>query len=122
METTKEVTQDEVAYRTVVEPLFDLMLVRPIAEEKEKMVGSLYVPDTAKDPPAMGEVLAVGPGQINEQGEHRPLCVSVGAVVLYGKYSGSEVVIDGEELLMLRELDVLGRVYETEITDADFRV
>jgi chaperonin GroES len=75
-------------------------------EETEQMRGGLYIPDTAKEKPQQGEIVAVGPGRFDE-GKRVPMDVKVGDKVLYGKYSGTEVTIEGEQLLILRESDVL---------------
>jgi chaperonin GroES len=89
-------------------PLHDRVLVRRI-EEDEK-VGSIIIPDTAKEKPQQGEILAVGPGARNEDGKIVPLDVKKGDKILFGKWSGSEVKIDGEDLLIMKESDVLGIV------------
>src|SRR6266567_2149984 len=88
-----------------VNPLADRVVVRAL-EESEQMRGGLYIPDTAKEKPQQGEILAVGPGRF-EKDKRVPMDVKVGDKVLYGKYSGTEVTIDGEALLILRESDVL---------------
>lgn len=88
-------------------PLHDRVLVRRI-EEDEKTSGGIIIPDTAKEKPMQGEVLAVGPGSRKESGEIIPLDIRVGDHVLFGKWSGTEVRIDGEDLLILRESDILG--------------
>ena len=88
-----------------VQPLSDRVVVRPL-EETEEMRGGLYIPDTAKEKPQQGEILAVGPGRY-EKGEHVPMELKVGNKVLYGKYSGSEVTIDDQQLLIVKESDVL---------------
>ena len=88
-------------------PLHDRVLVRRIDEE-EKSAGGVIIPDTAKEKPSQGEVIAVGPGARNEQGEIAPLDVQVGDTILFGKWSGTEVKIDGEELLIMKESDVMG--------------
>ncbi len=90
-----------------IRPLHDRIIVRRI-EEQEQMRGGLYIPDTAKEKPQEGEVLAVGNGKILENGTRLQLEVKVGDRVLFGKYAGTEVKIDGEEYLILREDDVLG--------------
>ena len=88
-------------------PLHDRVLVRRVdAEEKTK--GGIIIPDTAKEKPQEGEVVAVGAGAKNEEGKITPLDVKVGDRVLFGKYSGTEVKIDGEDRLILREDDILG--------------
>lgn len=88
-----------------VAPLADRVVVKPL-EEAETMRGGLYIPDTAKEKPQQGEIIAVGPGRY-EDGKRVPLEVKVGDKVLYGKYSGTEVTLDGETRLILRESDVL---------------
>jgi len=88
-------------------PLHDRVLVRRL-EEDEKTAGGIIIPDTAKEKPMQGEVLAVGPGARNEKGEIVPLDVKVGDVVLFGKWSGTEVKIDGEELVIMKESDIMG--------------
>ncbi len=90
-----------------IRPLHDRIIVRRI-EEQEQMRGGLYIPDTAKEKPQEGEVLAVGNGKILENGTRLELDVKVGDRVLFGKYAGTEVKIDEEEYLILREDDVLG--------------
>ena len=88
-----------------VQPLHDRVVVRPL-EEAETMRGGLYIPDTAKEKPQQGEVVAVGPGRF-EKGERIPMELEVGNTVLYGKYSGTEVTVDDEPLLIVKESDVL---------------
>ncbi|GIX47981.1 MAG: 10 kDa chaperonin 5 [Candidatus Tectimicrobiota bacterium] len=88
-------------------PLHDHVLVRRI-EPGEERQGGIIIPDTAKEKPQEGEVLAVGPGKILEDGSRRPVAVSVGNRVIFGKYAGTEVTLDGEEYLVLRESDILG--------------
>jgi chaperonin GroES len=88
-----------------VSPLADRVVIKAL-EETEQMRGGLYIPDTAKEKPQQGEVMAVGPGKY-EDGKLVPMGVKKGDRVLYGKYSGTEVTIDGEQLLILRESDVL---------------
>ena len=88
-----------------VGPLADRVVVRSL-EEAEQTRGGLFIPDSAKEKPQQGEILAVGPGRFDE-GTRVPMELKVGDRVLYGKYSGTEVVIDGEPLLILRETDVL---------------
>src|SRR5215216_1074215 len=88
-----------------VGPLADRVVVRSL-EETEQTRGGLYIPDTAKEKPQQGEIVAVGPGRFDE-GKRVPMEVKVGDKVLYGKYSGTEVTIEGEQLLILRETDVL---------------
>jgi len=88
-------------------PLHDRVLIRRI-EEENKTPGGIIIPDTAKEKPQQGEVVAVGPGARDESGKLIPLDVKVGDKVLFGKWSGSEVTIDGEELLIMKESDILG--------------
>ncbi len=88
-----------------VQPLSDRVVLRAL-EESEEMRGGLYIPDTAKEKPQQGEVVAVGPGRI-EKGERVPMELKKGQTVLYGKYSGTEVTIDDEEYLIVKESDVL---------------
>ncbi len=90
-----------------IRPLHDRIIVRRI-EENEQMRGGLYIPDTAKEKPQEGEVIAVGNGKVLENGTKIALDVKAGDRVLFGKYSGTEIKLDGEEYLILREDDVLG--------------
>ena len=94
---------------TKVNPLADRVVVRAL-EETEQMRGGLYIPDTAKEKPQQGEVVAVGPGKLSEEGKRIEMELKVGDKVLYGKYSGTEVTVDGENYLILRESDVLAIV------------
>ena len=89
-----------------VRPLHDRLLVKRI-EEKETVKGGIIIPDTAKEKPQEGEVLAVGNGKILENGTKIPLDVKVGDKILFGKYSGTEVKVDGDDLLVMREEDVM---------------
>ena len=88
-------------------PLHDRVLVRRL-EEEEKTAGGIIIPDTAKEKPMEGEILAVGSGARNEQGVITPLDVKAGDQVLFGKWSGTEVTVDGEELIIMKESDVMG--------------
>ena len=88
-------------------PLHDRVVVRRL-EEEQKTAGGIIIPDTAKEKPMQGEVIAVGPGARNEKGEVTPLDVKAGDRVLFGKWSGTEVKIDGEELLIMKESDIMG--------------
>jgi chaperonin GroES len=88
-------------------PLHDRVVVRRIDAE-EKTTGGIIIPDTAKEKPQEGEIVAAGPGARNEKGELVPLDVKAGDRVLFGKWSGTEVKIDGEELLIMKESDILG--------------
>jgi len=89
-----------------VKPLNDRVLVLRIGEE-EKTSGGIIIPDTAKEKPQEGKVIAVGPGKVNEEGKKIPLDVKAGDKVLFGKYSGTEIKIDGVEHLIMREDDIL---------------
>jgi len=88
-----------------IKPLHDRVLVKPSVME-EKTAGGIYLPDTAKEKPQEGEVIAVGPGKVTDNGTKIPLEVKVGDKVLYGKYSGTEVTINGVEHLIMRESDI----------------
>ncbi len=88
-------------------PLHDRVLVRRI-EEDEKTAGGIIIPDTAKEKPQQGEVVAIGTGARNESGDITPLDVKSGDRILFGKWSGSEVKVDNEELLIMKESDILG--------------
>lgn len=88
-----------------LKPLADRVIIKPMpAEEKTK--GGIIVPDTAKEKPVIGEIVAVGPGKRSEDGKVIPMEVKVGNKVLYGKYSGTEVTVEGEEYLIMRESDI----------------
>ena len=88
-------------------PLHDRLLVKRL-EDKEQVVGSIIIPDTAKEKPQQAKVLAVGPGRVTDDGKIQPIDAKVGDTVVFGKYSGTEVKVDGDELLIIREDDVLG--------------
>lgn len=92
-----------------VRPLADRVLVKPL-EEKEMKKGGIIIPDTAKERPMEGEVVATGPGKIGEDGKVIPLSLKKGDKILYGKYSGTEIKLDGTEYLLMREDDVLGTI------------
>jgi len=98
-------------------PLHDRVLVRRI-EEDQRTAGGIIIPDTAKEKPSQGEVIAVGPGARNEAGELLALDVKPGDRILFGKWSGTEVKIDGEELLIMKESDILGIVETAKIAKA----
>ena len=89
-----------------VKPLHDRILVKRL-EEKETKKGGIIIPDTAKEKPQEGEVIAVGPGKVGDDGKRQPMDVKAGDKILFGKYSGSEVKLDDKELLIMREEDVL---------------
>ena len=90
-----------------IRPLHDRVIVRRLEEER-KSAGGIVIPDTVKEKPIQGEVMAVGSGKILEDGKVRPVDVKVGDKVLFGKYSGTEVKIDDKEVLVLREEDIMG--------------
>jgi chaperonin GroES len=89
-----------------VKPLADRVIVKPL-EAEEKTKGGIIIPDNAKEKPQKGEVMAVGPGKIADNGQKITMELKKGDKVLYGKYSGTEVTVDGQELLIVRESDVL---------------
>jgi len=89
-----------------VKPLADRVVVLPL-DDDEQMRGSLYIPDTAKEKPQSGKIVAVGEGKLSDEGVRIAPDVEVGQTVLYGKYSGTEVTVEGEEYLILRESDIL---------------
>ena len=93
-----------------IRPLQDRVLVKRLEEEVEKTKGGIIIPDTAKEKPQQGKVIAVGKGKVNDDGKVTPLDVKVGDTILFGKYSGSEIKLDGEEHLIMREEDILGVV------------
>ena len=92
-----------------VRPLHDRVLIKRI-EEEEQVRGGIIIPDTAKEKPQEAEVVAVGPGKLDDDGKRQPMDVSVGDRVLVGKYSGSEIKIDGDEFVILREDEILAVV------------
>ena len=96
-----------------VRPLHDRIIVHRI-EEGEQKVGGIIIPDTAKEKPQQGKVIAVGKGKIEKDGKVTPLDVKAGDTVLFGKYSGQEIKIDGQEYLIMREEEVLGVIEETK--------
>ncbi len=96
---------------TQFRPLHDRVVVKRV-EEETKTRGGIIIPDTAKEKPMQGEVIAVGPGARNEKGELQALDVKVGDRILFGKWSGTEVKLDGDELLIMKESDIMG-VIET---------
>ncbi len=91
-----------------LQPMADRLVVKPI-EREEVTKGGIVLPDTAKEKPQEGEVLAVGPGRMTDEGKRIPMDISVGDVVVYAKYGGTEIKIEGEELVILRESDVLAK-------------
>jgi chaperonin GroES len=92
--------------KTTLRPLHDRVLIKRLEEQDERH-GSIIIPDTAKEKPQEGKVIAVGSGKVTDEGKKLPLDVKAGDRILFGKYSGSEVKIDGDEYLILREEDVL---------------
>ena len=92
-----------------VRPLRDRILIERI-EEQEQRIGGIIIPDTAREKPQQGKVVAVGRGRVNDKGDVFPLDVKVGETVLFGKYAGTEIKVDGKEYLILREDEVLGVV------------
>jgi chaperonin GroES len=92
-----------------VKPMDDRVILKSM-EAQEKTAGGIYIPDNAKEKPQKGEVIAVGPGKMNDKGVRSEMTLKKGDKVLYGKYSGTEVTIDGEEYLIVRETDVLAIV------------
>src|SRR4051794_20289883 len=106
---TREAQSMATATDLKVRPLSDRVVVKAL-EEAETMRGGLYIPDTAKEKPQQGEVMAVGPGKLSDEGKKIDMELKVGDKVLYGKYSSTEVTVDGEQYLILRESDVLAVV------------
>jgi chaperonin GroES len=92
-----------------IRPLDDRVVVKPLDVE-EKTPGGIVLPDTAKEKPQTGEILAVGPGKLMDNGDRAAPAVRVGDHVIYGKYSGTEIKVDGEEVKILREDDILGKL------------
>ena len=93
---------------TTIKPLHDRVIVRRLDETSNQTAGGLFIPDSAKEKPQEGEVIAAGDGKYKENGERQALDVKAGDRVLFGKYSGSEIKIDGEEFLIMREDEILG--------------
>ena len=92
-----------------IRPLHDRVIVRRVEEERTS-AGGIVIPDTATEKPSQGEILAIGKGKLLESGDVRPLDVKVGDKVLFGKYSGTEVKVSGEDVLVMREEDIMGVV------------
>ncbi len=92
-----------------LKPLDDRVVVQPV-EAEEKTAGGLFLPDTAKEKPQRGVVIAVGPGKLLDNGSRAEVNVAIGDEVIYGKYSGSDIEVDGQEVKILRESDVLAKV------------
>ena len=93
---------------TNIKPLHDRVIIRRIEDSTDKTAGGLFIPDTAKEKPQEGEVIAVGEGKYKEDGTRQTLDVKAGDRVLFGKYSGSEIKLDGEEFIIMREDEILG--------------
>jgi chaperonin GroES len=91
-----------------LQPLADRVLVKPM-EKEEKTKSGIYLPDTAKEKPQEGEIMAVGPGKMTDEGKRIPMDLKVGDRVIYAKYGGTEIKIDDEELIILRESDILAK-------------
>ena len=91
-----------------LQPLADRVLVKPI-EKEEKTKSGIYIPDTAKEKPQEGKVLAVGPGKMSDDGKLIPMNLKVGDTVIYSKYGGTEIKVDDDELIILRESDILAK-------------
>lgn len=90
-----------------IRPLHDRVVIRRLEEERTS-AGGIVIPDSATEKPSKGEIMAVGPGNRLDNGDHRALDVKVGDVVLFGKYAGTEVKVDGSELIVMREEDIMG--------------
>ena len=101
---------------TTIKPLHDRVIVRRIDDASNQTAGGLFIPDSAKEKPQEGEIIAAGDGKYKENGERQTLDVKAGDRVLFGKYSGSEIKIDGEELLIMREDEILGIVNRASAT------
>lgn len=93
---------------TTIKPLHDRVIIKRLDESAEKTAGGLFIPDSAKEKPQEGEVIAAGAGKFREDGTRQALDVKEGDRVLFGKYSGSEIKLDGEEFLIMREDEILG--------------
>ncbi len=93
-----------------IQPLGDRIVVKVAEVSAEKTKSGLYVPDTAKEKPQEGEVLAVGPGALNDKGERMPMDVAAGDKVIFSKYGGTEIKIDGEEYLVMSQRDILAKI------------
>ena len=100
-----------------IRPLHDRVLVKRV-ESEEKTAGGIIIPDTAKEKPMQGKIMAVGAGARDENGKVQPLDVKVGDVVLFGKWSGTEVKLNGEELLIMKESDIMGVVEDAKVKQA----
>ncbi len=101
---------------TTITPLHDRVIIRRIEDNVNQTAGGLFIPDSAKEKPQEGEVIAAGAGKYKENGERQGLDVKTGDRILFGKYSGSEIKIDGEELLIMREDEILGIIERASAT------
>jgi chaperonin GroES len=101
---------------TTIKPLHDRVILRRIEDTNNQTAGGLFIPDSAKEKPQEGEVIAAGDGKYKEDGTRQSLDVKTGDRVLFGKYSGSEIKIDGEELLIMREDEILGIIERASAT------
>jgi chaperonin GroES len=100
--------EDEMAKKKLnIKPLSNRVLVKRLEEEMQKTAGGIIVPDSAKEKPQRGKVVAVGPGRLNDDGERIEVEVKVGNEILFGKWSGSEITVDGEEYLFMKDDDIL---------------
>jgi chaperonin GroES len=95
------------AKKLAIKPLSNRVLVKRLEEEMQKTAGGIIVPDTAKEKPQRGKVIAIGPGRVTEDGKRIQIDVSVGDEILFGKWSGSEITIDGDEYLFMKDEDIL---------------
>jgi len=98
----------EVSMAVKLQPLGDRLVVKPM-EREEKTKTGIYLPDTAKEKPQEGKVVAVGPGRLTDEGKRIPMDIKVGDIVIYAKYGGSEIKVEDEELIILSEKDVLAK-------------
>jgi len=98
----------EVRMAVKIQPLGDRVVVKPL-EKEEKTKGGIFLPDTAKEKPQDGKVLAVGPGKLSDDGKRLPMDVAVGDIVIFAKYGGTEIKEDDQELIILREADILAK-------------
>lgn len=99
------------AKRTTIRPLDDRVVIEPV-EEDEKTTGGIFLPDTAKEKPQKGRVVAAGPGKVLDSGETAPMSVAAGDIVLFAKYGGTEVQVDGKDLLIMRQSDLLAKIQD----------
>lgn len=90
-----------------IKPLFDYVLVRPLEKEEETTPAGIVIPDTAKEKPQMGEVMAVGPGGLSDEGKTLPMMIKVGQKVIYKKWGGNEIKVNGEEWLLIEQKDIM---------------